>query len=232
MGQSNFVSQIVSLMRKHELIVLLAMLIAVAGTWGFVELADEVIEGTTQRFDEAILYTLRQPGQVMPWGPPWMYQAALDLTALGSPSVLFLVTTAALGYLLIKRNLLNASLLLVFAVSGSLLNLLLKAVFSRDRPDLPPLAIFSSWSFPSGHAMLSAIVYLTLGILLARGEQKGSTKLYLISLSFSLTFLVGLTRVYLGVHYPTDVLAGWSAGLVWAILFWVTSHFLGTTYRR
>jgi len=91
---------------------------------------------------------------------------------------------------------------------------------------VPHLREVSTPSFPSGHAMLSAIVYLTLGIFLMQIVRGRVTKLYCLLWALFLTFLVGISRIYLGVHYPTDVLAGWMAGLVWASICWVVAHYL------
>ena len=103
-----------------------------------------------------------------------------------------------------------------------LLSLALKALFDRPRPtSCPTWCEVSSSSFPSGHSMNSAIVYLTLGALLARLVRPVAMKLYILAVALLVSFLVGISRVYLGVHYPSDVLAGWSLGLSWAVLWWL-----------
>ncbi len=212
----------------RELLPLLLLLLVAGGVWGFVELADETLEGDTRGFDSALLLALREPGDRSdPLGPPWLEGAARDVTALGSLVVLGLLTLAVAGYLALggKRH---AAWLTVAAVAGGqLLNTLLKAGFARPRPDLVPHAVevFSA-SFPSGHAMASAATYLTLGALLARVQRRRRLKLYTLGLAVALTLLVGVSRVYLGVHWPTDVLGGWAAGAVWALLCWLAALWL------
>ena len=120
-----------------------------------------------------------------------------------------------------------AVLVLAATLGGLLVSHLLKDLYDRPRPELVPhLTPVSTSSFPSGHAMLSAVVYLTLGALLARLVERWWVKLYVIVAALGLTGLVGFSRVYLGVHYPTDVLAGWAAGLSWAILCWLAARYL------
>jgi undecaprenyl-diphosphatase len=150
-----------------------------------------------------------------------------DLTALGSPTVLTLFVLAVAGSLVARRQYHALGLLLVATLGGILLNAFLKHAFARPRPPLAfHLTEVQSMSFPSGHAMESAIIYLTMAALLARLVQPRLLRLYFIGLAFFLTFLVGVSRVYLGVHYATDVLAGWTAGLAWALLCWTVARYL------
>lgn len=187
---------------------------------GFIELSDEVSERETQHFDERVLLALRQPGNPEePRGPLWLAEAARDVTSLGSVSVLTLVVGAVSGFLILVRRWRTLALVVGSTVGGAVVNSLLKSLFARPRPTVVPhLTWVLTESFPSGHAMLSAIVYLTLGALLAQLVERRWLKAYLVGVVLSLTLLIGLTRVYLGVHYPTDVLGGWMAGLGWALL--------------
>ena len=111
------------------------------------------------------------------------------------------------------------------ATGGIIASFLLKAAFSRPRPDLVPHhSIVYSSSFPSSHSMASAVTYLTLAVVMARAHGRRRVKAYFVVIAALLTMTVGLSRVYLGVHWPTDVLAGWTAGTVWAASCWLIAH--------
>ena len=218
---------------RHELVLLLGVLVVVAGTWGFIALVDLVFEGWTQSFDEQVLRSLRRPDNpAMPIGPDWVAEAARDLTALGGVVVLLLATLAVAGFLFLDRKFATMGFVLAAVLSGLILSSLLKAGFARPRPDVVPhLSQVYTSSFPSGHSMMSAIVYLTLGAVLARMVARRRFKLYFLAVALLLTFLVGVSRVYMGVHYPTDVLGGWTAGLAWATLCWLVARTAATPRR-
>ena len=194
----------------------------------FIVLSDEVLEGETQQLDERMLLALRSPEDPsQPRGPWWLRRTAEDVTALGGIPVLALVTLAVCGFLLLVRRYRTLLLVLGATLGGAGANVLLKQFFARPRPSVVPhLTEVVSQSFPSGHAMLSATVYLTLGALLGQLAERKRLKIYVLAVSLLLPFLVGLTRVYLGVHYPTDVLGGWVAGLAWALLMAVCARAL------
>lgn len=199
--------------------ILILLLVVLGGSWGFVELADEVMEGDTQSFDERVVQSLRQPGDLQqPLGPVWLEEVGRDLTALGGVTVLLLVTAAVVGYLLLDGKY-HAALFVLAAIGGGfVLTFALKSFFERPRPSfVPHLTQVYTASFPSGHAMLSAVVYLTLGALLVPLVAR-RLKIYVLTIALLLTLVVGLSRIYMGVHYPTDILAGWVAGLAWATL--------------
>ncbi|MBZ5633271.1 MAG: phosphatase PAP2 family protein [Acidobacteriia bacterium] len=207
--------------------VLLALALIVAGVWGFALLADEVLEGGTQVFDQKLLLAFRHSGTRALLGPPSVQQAARDITALGGVAVLTLVTAFASGFLALDGKKHMALFVLGSVLGGLAASTILKDVFHRARPDLVPFDVYvSGGSFPSGHSMMSAVTYLTLGALLARSQERKRLKAYFLLLAMFLTFAVGVTRVYLGVHWPTDVLAGWTAGAVWALLCWLTARWL------
>ena len=218
----------ISWLAGHVNIVLVAVLLIVGGTWGFIELADEVREGDTQRFDDWAVRAMRRADDPSrPIGPHWLPEVGRDLTALGGVAVLSLTTAFVAGYLLIVRKYHAMWLVLAATLGGLLISTLLKHLIDRARPDLVPhLSHVYTSSFPSGHSMLSAVVYLTLGALLTRLASERRVKLYFLAAALLLTFLVGVSRVYMGVHYPTDVLAGWTAGLVWALLCWLVARHL------
>jgi undecaprenyl-diphosphatase len=209
-----------SAVRGIEVRILLWALGAVTGLWVFAHLAHEVGEDETRRVDEALLRALRTEQDLgVPRGPAWLEHGMRDLTSLGSSPVLLLMTAVAAGWLATRRQYHAVALVLVSTVGGLLLSDALKGLFQRPRPQLVPhLVTVTSLSFPSGHAMHSAVVYLTLGALCARLLRSRAQRIYVVVAASLLTVLVGITRVYLGVHYPSDVLAGWIAGLVWALL--------------
>jgi undecaprenyl-diphosphatase len=194
--------------------------------FAFISFAGEVMEGDTLAFDTRILRALRSPTDpTTPVGPPWLENVLLDLTAIGGPTVLGLVTLVVVGFLLLQTRYRTALFVLLTAASGELLNFGMKELFNRPRPTVVPhLRDVVSTSFPSGHAMESAIVYLTLGAILMRVAESRLTKIYIISVATLLTVLVGISRVYLGVHYPTDVIGGWIVGFMWASVCWLVSQ--------
>ncbi len=214
--------------RNVDFVMLVALAVIVIAGWLVAELADEVLEGTTQQYDEWVLRRLRTPGDTTdPLGPAWFEDMWRDVTALGSFTVLTLVTIACAGYLLMRKRYRMLALLAAATVGGLGVSLLLKNLFARPRPEFASAAAHvMTASFPSGHSMLSAVVYLTLGVLLARTSTQYRYKLYFLSVALVVSMLVGLSRIYLGVHYPTDVLAGWSLGLIWALLCWLVAQFL------
>jgi undecaprenyl-diphosphatase len=213
---------------RHKLVwVLLVALLVVVGTWAFLELTGDVLEGDTRAFDRWLIDVLRHPeDSEWPRGPRWLVEVGRDITALGSSMVLALVTAVVIAYLVLQRKYGAMWFVIVTTASGGLLSHLLKELFGRERPNPVPCVWVSSPSFPSGHAMLAALVYLTLGILLARIEPRPLLKVYFLVVAMALTCLVGVSRVYLGVHYPTDILAGWTVGLVWALLCWLAASYL------
>ena len=208
---------------RDDFALLLGLCLIAGGLWAFAELADEVVERDTQTFDERVLLSLRNPDDVTdPIGPRWVEEIGRDFTALGGVAFLTLLTIAIAGYLFLERKPGLALFLIVTVAGGTIVSFLLKAAYSIPRPDLVPHgSIVYTSSFPSGHSMMSAITYLTLAVVLARAHSRRRVKTFFIALGALLTLAVGVSRVYLGVHWPTDVLAGWTAGTVWAILCWL-----------
>lgn len=202
---------------RRVLIAFLAITVLLAGVGN---LASEVVEGDTLAFDRWLIAGLRDaadPGS--PLGPRWLRQAMVDLTALGGGPFLTLLTVATAGFLVAARKWGMAVFVVLAIAGGGLAGNLLKWIFVRARPDLVPhLVSVDSASFPSAHAMNSAVTFLTLGVLLGRTQKDRRLKAYLMGIAIFLTLLVGFSRVYLGVHWPTDVIAGWAVGAAWAIL--------------
>lgn len=188
-------------------------------------LTSEVLEGETFRFDEAILLALRRQSELaVPIGPGWLTRAVGDITSLGGITVLSLMTILVTVYLLLDRRWPIAIFVFSSVLTGWLASTLLKILVARPRPDIVPhLVEVSDLSFPSGHAMVSAVTYLTLGALLARTQRYPSTRIFVMGTGVFLAVIIGLSRIYLGVHYPTDVLAGWCAGALWALGCWLIS---------
>lgn len=221
------IARLLARLGSHEFGVLLAVGCVAGGVWLFAAIADEVFEGDTLAFDRRLMLAMRKPGDLTPIGPPALQDAARDITALGGVSVLALVTMISGGFLWLNGKKHLSLFIYGSVVSGLLASLLLKVLFQRPRPDLVPLAAYASTtSFPSGHSMLSAVTYLTLGALLARAHSRKRLKAFFLLAAISLTILVGVSRVYLGVHWPTDVLAGWTAGASWAILCGLAARWL------
>jgi undecaprenyl-diphosphatase len=200
----------------------LVALIAAALLIGFA-----VSAGTTLGFDQAVLLALRVPGDpTTPIGPKWLTEMARDVTALGGVAVLTILTVLVTLQFLLRREWSAAILVAVSAISGTLISNLLKVAFDRPRPALTAIMDYGAGSFPSGHSTASAVVYLTLGMLLAKAAETRRMKVFYVAAAVFLTGLVGVSRLYLGVHYPTDVAAGWSIGAAWALLCrWAASRF-------
>lgn len=209
----------------HELGTLLAIAGLLLGVWLFWFIASHVADGGTMEIDRRVILAFRRPGDLAPVGGPRAVQVARDITSLGSTTVLALITLFTGGFLLLSGRG-RLGLFIYGAVgSGMLVSTFLKHLFDRPRPEIVPhqSLVFDS-SFPSGHSMLSAVTYLTIGALLAHAQPRRRLRAYLLIAAALLSFLVGVTRVYLGVHWPTDVLAGWTAGIVWATFWWLIAR--------
>jgi undecaprenyl-diphosphatase len=201
--------------------------LAAGAFWAFIELADDVLEGDTRKIDRAVLLALRHGDLSNPWGPRWFEEMMRDFTALGSLGVLVLVTAAAIGYLLLDRKLRAALAVLIAVAGGQILSSLMKLGFDRPRPELVPHDVYVyTASFPSGHSMMAAVTYLTLGALLISVERRMRHRIYVVLLALLLTLLVGASRIYLGVHWPSDVVAGWTVGAGWALMCWTAMRWL------
>lgn len=210
---------------RGELALMAALFIAAGGLWVFLALVDEMTEGDTHAFDQAILSYLRptaNPHDAL--GPHWFERAMADLTTLGGTAVLTLIVIITVVFLLMHKRVASSLLVLVALGGGMALSEGMKALLDRDRPAMIYRAVETmSASFPSGHAMLSTVTYLTLGTLLAQVLPQKRMRVFVFSVAVLLAVIVGLTRVYLGVHWMTDVLAGWSLGAAWAMVCWLAA---------
>ena len=188
--------------------------------------------------------SLRSRGQILsvsrsadaparPLGPPWAGIVAADITSLGSTALLVLFALMAVGLLLMLQKRLSALLLVIGLAGGLALSEGLKAVFERARPPLEYQSVHTlNASFPSGHALLSAVFYLTLGVMLTRAFPQRRLKAYVMGMAIVMTLLVGTSRIYLGAHWATDVFAGWSVGAAWAMVLWLASYVIARRQQR
>ncbi|WP_176733408.1 phosphatase PAP2 family protein [Bosea sp. BIWAKO-01] len=186
---------------------------------GLCFLAGEMIAGDLARLDMAVLAAFRSAGDLgRPLGPPWLQEAGRDITALGSFAFLGILFAATVGYLILIGRRDAAKLVSVTVIGGAAVSAALQLWLDRPGPD-GPYVVFTA-NFPSEHATLSAMTFLTLGAVLSQMATDRRVRAYLMALAIILTVAVGLSRIYLGVHYPSDVLAGWCIGSVWAALCW------------
>jgi undecaprenyl-diphosphatase len=218
------------LAHEHFLLYVAVFAVVLLG-YAFIELAGELNETESSTLDTKLLLALRENGAANdPIGPPWFEKAWRDVTALGSGTLIVLATLAVVGYLLIVRMWRSASVVVLAVLGAGLLTELLKSAFARPRPDIALRIIeVSSPSFPSGHSLLAAVAYPTLGALLAGFVRSFRVKLYILVCALVAAALVGFSRVYLGVHYPSDVAAGWAVGLGWALVCWIVLRLLQET---
>ena len=208
------------IVRRGKVMAFVLIIAGLVFAFGFI--AQEVVKGKTLAFDREVMLALRNSVDTsVPIGPAWLPEAARDITSLGSIIVLVIITLVVVGYLFLAGKSAVAWLMLIAVFGGIALSDLLKFAFGRARPDIvTPLARVFTTSFPSGHATLSAITYLTIGAVLARSQPSSTISLYFMSLAAFLTMIIGVSRIYLGVHYPTDVLGGWCIGTAWAMGCW------------
>ena len=211
-----------TLLRRHlpEYATEITLILVSLGLLLFAALTGRMINGKTSLFDQRVLLWFRNPEDLTdPIGPQALEVVVRDITALGGVIVLALICLFVLGVLCLRKLYGLAGFILASVIAGTLMNTLLKEIIARPRPDIVPHATDAALSsFPSGHTMMSTIVYLTLGALLSLATDNTRIKLYILAWSIVLPFMVGISRIYLGVHWPTDIIAGWIAGATWSLL--------------
>jgi len=184
----------------------------------FIKIGRAVSVSGTDALDQAILLAFRNtPGD--PIGSDAFLAGVMHISALGSGAVTGLIVLLVTLFCVFAGHLRYAALVLACSVGTGFAMWLLKDFYERDRPSVvthfdPP----GGHSFPSGHSMISAALYMTLAVLISRTLERRRLRVFVIAAGALLALLIGFSRMYLGVHYPTDVLAGWTAGLIWALV--------------
>lgn len=224
---------IVNLAHKEFRLFFTVFIIVTAG-WLFIIIAANVKDGSTQKFDQSIIELFREPGTTSkPVGPEGLPGTMRDITALGGAPVIFIITIAVTGFLVLRKDYHSIFLVLFAVIGGALIDQWFKHLFGRARPLLEYRLVQEySLSFPSGHSMMSAVIYLSLAVLVSRILVRKIMRLYVIIVAILLSFIIGISRIYLGVHYPTDVLGGWSLGLAWAGICWFISYYTERKFTK
>lgn len=197
--------------------------LAAGGIYVFLAIADRMAEGEIAALDERLLLSLRDPADTDdPIGPAWLEETAIEITALGGYPLIVLTLAAVIGFLLVTRRPGPALYAFLSVAGGTVVSQLLKHFYDRPRPDLVAhLDSIHTASFPSGHAMMSTVAYLTLAALIVRIVESPAARAYVLGVAILVSLMVGVSRVYLGVHWPSDVAAGWALGIAWASLSWL-----------
>ncbi|MBW4417826.1 MAG: phosphatase PAP2 family protein [Myxacorys californica WJT36-NPBG1] len=189
---------------------LAGLVLAAIALWVFAEIAEEVLEKETYAFDVNVLFAVQRLQE------PWLNPIMLGITTVGDPAVLVSLCLFVSLWLLIRRQRSEAITIAIAAVGALGLNMLLKSLFERDRPQLWTRTVdVRYYSFPSGHAMLSMVIWGLFGYLLASRFPKWRNQIVIAT--SVLILLIGFSRLYFGVHWLTDIVAGYAAGFVWLV---------------
>ncbi|MCU7500657.1 MAG: phosphatase PAP2 family protein [Ignavibacteria bacterium] len=224
-SKKSFYSRIPGPYASSEIKIIFSILLMTLGILAFLVITGIVVSGNTRHIDEMVIQALRDPDNYSkPKGPYALIGIMRDITSLGGATFVTLITVIVAIYLILEKKRRSLMLVLLATLGGGLLESILKTLIARQRPGaLFQLMPEYSHSFPSGHSMMSAVVYLSLAVLLARIQKRRIIRIYVVIVALFLTFIIGISRIYLGVHYPTDVLAGWALGLAWASFVWLLS---------
>jgi undecaprenyl-diphosphatase len=197
--------------------------IVAAGVWALLSLGGEVREGETGAFDSRIILALRVAGHPhTPVGPAWLGDVMRDVTALGGTTMVVLATSLAVAALVFHHHWRRGLVLALVMVFAQTCDELLKGFYGRVRPDFAPVGAYVyAQSFPSGHSTASAALWLSLAMIAASFESRRRAKVAWFAFAGIVILGVGASRVYLGVHWPTDVVAGWMLGACWALAGWL-----------
>lgn len=220
-------------LKRFEARVLIGLFLAAAALLAFLELADDMVEGETTAIDTRLMLLLREPGDLNdPVGSHGVEEAVRDVTALGGTTLVVVVTLVSVLAFIFHRKPIHALVMAGAVVAASASSQFTKALFGRPRPDLVPHDVYVySGSFPSGHSTMSTAAFLTLAMLIASLEMKRRSKALAYALAAAVVVGVGFSRVYLGVHWPSDVLAGWCLGSAWALVGWLALRAMGGQTR-
>jgi len=222
-----------TLLKRFEARVLIGLFLAAAALLSFLEIADDMAEGDTLAIDSRFILLLREPGDVGdPVGSRGIEEAVRDVTALGGTTLVVVVTVVSVLAFVFHKKRIHALVMAGVVVAAWASSQATKAFFGRPRPDLVPHDVYVySGSFPSGHSTMSTAAFLTLAMLVASLEMKRRTKALAYVLAALVIVGVGFSRVYLGVHWPSDVLAGWCLGSAWALVGWLALRAMGGQTR-
>lgn len=219
--------------KRFEARVLIGVALATGALWTFLNLAEEMSEGEIDALDRQLMMALRNPDDLTdPIGSRNVEEAVRDVTALGGTAVVVILTVVSVLAFLFHKKRLHALVMAGVMLAAWASSDLTKMFYGRPRPDLVPHdAYVYSASFPSGHSTMSTAAFLTLAMLIASLEPRRRSKALAYVLAALVVVGVGFSRVYLGVHWPSDVLGGWCLGALWALVGWIVLRALHAPTR-
>ncbi|TAL28822.1 phosphatase PAP2 family protein [Phenylobacterium sp.] len=230
---ANILPRVWTILKRFEARVLIGLFLVAATLLAFLGIAEEMAEGETRDIDSRLILALRSPGDLNdPIGSHGVEEAVRDITALGGTTLVVVVTLVAVLAFVFHKKRIHAVVMAGAVVAAWASSQFTKGLFSRPRPDLVPHEVYVyTGSFPSGHSTMSTAAFLTLAMLIASLEMKRRSKALALTLAALIVVSVGFSRVYLGVHWPSDVLAGWCLGAGWALVGWLALRLLGGQTR-